>query len=406
MLNFLFYLSVVTLSLGQFTAITKSGGLNIYIFDITVALYAIYGLLFFLLSKKLLINKNLVLFFLFAVVGVFSVVKPLFILNQSQLLVSIFYLFRFIIYLIAGVVTYNLVEYKHISKKNISFSIIYSGLFIAFAGFIQLIVLPDFTVLDASFGWDPHKNRLASTFFDPNFTGGYLTLVFAFLLHLTFSSAKSLESNLQAKRKMVHNINFNFLLFSLFIILVAIFLTFSRSAWGMLAIVVFIYGVFKLRFLLVLSLFVVFMAYFAVPRVQTRISGITDPADSAYFRLVSWQNTLDIVKDNLLLGVGFNAFRYAQVDYGFFDPGTLGGNSGAGSDSSFLLVLATTGVAGFSVFLLAYIFLIFESWRTNSTYKLLLLSVFFGLFLQAQFINAFFYPQILFLLTLFLVFDS
>ena len=104
----------------------------------------------------------------------------------------------------------------------------------------------------------------------------------------------------------------NVLKIGLPVVAVCLFLTFSRSTWAMVAVMVFIYGVFKSRKILLLSLVLGFLAYFAVPRVQTRISGITDPADSAQFRLVSWKNTLEIAKDNLFLGVGVNSFRYAQ----------------------------------------------------------------------------------------------
>ena len=152
--------------------------------------------------------------------------------------------------------------------------------------------------------------------------------------------------------------------------------------------IILLIGLMRARWLVALALVAVFLTYFAVPRVQTRISGITDPTDSAAFRLVSWGNAWEIAKDNLALGVGFNSFRFAQQDYGFFDAGTLGGNAGSGSDSSFLLVLATTGVLGFLVFSLSYIF---------PAKNLILLPILSGLFLQTQFINALFYPQIMFL---------
>ena len=154
--------------------------------------------------------------------------------------------------------------------------------------------------------------------------------------------------------------------------------------------------------LLLLAVCIMFLAYFAVPRVQTRISGVTDPADSAHFRLISWSNTLDIASDNLFLGVGYNSFRYAQKEYGVFDPGTVGGHSGAGSDSSFLLVLATTGIIGLIVFTLAYFFPIASSISNLTPYRLVLVASLVGLFIESQFVNSLFYPQIMFLWLIFL----
>ena len=52
MLKYLFYACITALSLGQFSAISKGGGLNIYIFDVIVGLFAVYGLIYFLVVKN------------------------------------------------------------------------------------------------------------------------------------------------------------------------------------------------------------------------------------------------------------------------------------------------------------------------------------------------------------------
>jgi O-antigen ligase len=224
------------------------------------------------------------------------------------------------------------------------------------------------------FEWDPHKNRLASTFFDPNFTGAYLVIC-----------ATLLFKYLHKKRRLA--------LLSLLILILGIFLTFSRSSWAMFAFVILVYGLFRYRWLLLASLLLGFSAYFFVPRVQTRLSGATDPADSAHFRIISWNNTWTIAKDNLLTGVGFNAFRYSQRDYGFLDVDNFNKHSGAGSDSSLLFVLVTTGVFGLVVFLCGFT----EIFKTSGDNRLLLLAVVGGLFLHSLFVNSLFFPQIMFL---------
>jgi len=136
----------------------------------------------------------------------------------------------------------------------------------------------------------------------------------------------------------------------------------------------------------------VLLAVFAVPRVQTRISGITDPQDSASFRLISWQNAWEITKDNWVFGVGYNAFRYAQRDYGFLDDANLASHSGAGSDSSLLLVWSTSGIIGL-VFLMSSM-LVYLSVALKS-HDTLSLGIIISLALNSIFINSFFYPQIL-----------
>jgi len=179
----------------------------------------------------------------------------------------------------------------------------------------------------------------------------------------------------------------SFVYICLFIFAVAIAFTFSRSTWAMLAISLAIIG-FRHKKLLILAILAGFLAYFAVPRIQTRISGITDPADSAHFRLISWKDTFEIARRNLWFGVGFNSFRYAQKEYGAFAPGSLGDHSGSGSDSSFLLVLATTGIFGFILFCISYLHCASLSQATP---------LMLGLFIHSQFVNSLFFPQIMFL---------
>lgn len=374
MLKSLFYLCIVTLSLGQLVSLSKTSGLNIYLFDVVIAFFALFGTIHFLSNKlqDFFISKPLLYLYIFCFIGIISLIKPFFSLPFDQFIVSSFYLFRLFIYATSGVVVANMVRHNLISPSQIIKAFIYSGLFIALAGFIQLILIPDFEVLDPSFGWDPHKNRLASTFFDPNFTGGYLVLCLTLLLH-KFNFKKFYKIDVAVA----------------IILGIALVLTFSRSAWGMMAFVILVYGIFKYRLLLSGAVLLAFLAYFAIPRIQTKIASTTDPADSAAFRLVSWKNTWDISKDNLLSGVGFNTFRYVQKDYGIFEIDNLGGNSGAGSDSSLLFILATTGVLELAIFLS---FLISHA----NAGGLFGWAVLIGLLFQSQFINSVFFPQILF----------
>ncbi|MFZ5424855.1 MAG: O-antigen ligase family protein [Patescibacteria group bacterium] len=388
MLKVLFLFAVYSLSFGQLANISRLPGLNIYAFDFFVGLFAFVGCVYFFTKRTFRLSSFLNGYLIFILIALLSLMINFHRFEPSQILVAGFYLVRFILYCLAGVVLYNLLRTKYFNLVFVYKSLIGSCFFVVLLGFIQLLILPDFTVLDSSLGWDPHKFRLASTFFDPNFVGGYIVFHVALVFHLLFNFTKFRHLTVFSKKT---------LLLFLLIFLLAIFLTFSRSAWLFLAVVIFVFGMYKSKVLFLMSLLLAFSAYFAVPRVQTRLSGITDPADSASFRLISWQNTLTIAKDNLITGVGFNTFRYVQDDYGYFGVSSFGGNSGAGSDSSFLLVLATTGIFGFVIFLLSYLYPVYSQFFSFAETKPFFISVSIGLFLQSQFINAFFYPQIMFL---------
>jgi hypothetical protein len=382
-----FYITLLLVILNQLTSVFKNFGLSIYLFDIAVLVFTIFWLVYFLLVKKSFkLPKKSYLFIIFSLIAGTSllIVSPNF--KLDELLISGFYLFRFIIYLFSGIVVFNIIENKMMSKEKVFQAFVVSGVLLAFLGFIQLLILPDFTVLDPDLGWDPHKNRLASTFFDPNFTGAYFVLCLT-LLFDKFYSVNKKNSKLEIKDAVFF-----------LVLLIALVLTFSRSAWGMFGVVVLIYGLFRSRILLISAFFVAFLAYFAIPRVQTRLSGVTDPADSASLRLDSWRNTVKIIKDNFWAGTGFNTYRYVQRDYGFLTPDSEDIHSGAGSDSSLLFVFATTGIFGFLVYLLGVLFVSFGDFAQKNKNWLLSLALVMGFILESQFINSLFYPQIMFLM--------
>lgn len=386
-----FYITLLLLSLNQFTSLSKEGGFNIYGFDIGVGIFVVLGIMFFMLAKRSFrLPRYSYLFIIFVLLAFSSLVLASTGLDSNQIIVSAFYLARYFVYLLAGIVVYNIIDKKIISKKTLTDAFIFSGLFLAVGGFVQILLLPDFTVLEPELGWDPHKNRLASTFFDPNFLGAYFVLCLILLLERFYPGKRS------DKNKVISDSTKKFEHFSFIILTVALILTFSRSAWGMFGIAVFIYGIFRSKKLLLGAILVVFMAYFAVPRIQTRISGVTDPADSAAFRLVSWGNTVKIIEDNFWPGVGFNSFRYAQRDYGFLTPDEEDAHSGAGSDSSLLFVFATTGLLGFFVYLLALLFPSYEALVGKENSWLVVFTSVASLLLESQFINSLFYPQIMF----------
>jgi len=387
MLKFLFITCFLFLSLGQLSSLSKSEGVNIYLFDIFIFIFVVLGVIYFLVNKRIFIPKTMIVFFLFGYIGLTTLVFNFYRLGTLELFVSLSYLIRFVMYLLFATLIFLSLKNNVIRTDIVIKTILLSGILICILGFVQLIVLPDFEVLDPSLGWDPHKYRLVSTFFDPNFVGAYINLCLILLMYYKLD----LKGNISKKMFLV--------IFILY--LVSLLLTFSRSSWLMFSVIIFIYGVVKSPKLIILAGLLVFLAYFAVPRIQTRIAGSTDPADSAYFRFISWRNAIEIFKDNPIAGVGFNSYRYAQLEYGFITQDTLGGHSGAGSDSSLLLVLSTTGIIGFAVFSVGLLlpFYLFVRSKEFTFYTV----TFLGLMVHALFVNSLFFSQITVLWMLFLV---
>ena len=114
--------------------------------------------------------------------------------------------------------------------------------------------------------------------------------------------------------------------------------------------------------------------------------------------LISWKNSIQIFKENPFLGIGFNLYRYKQLDYGFITYDELYSHSSAGADSSLLFVLATTGIVGVLVYIVSFIISFFHG---DTVAKAVLPS----LFVESFFINSLFYPQIMFLMFI-VIFNS
>lgn len=377
-------LLLLSLPLGQYGRLPFfQGSFNFYLQDLAVFILVASGFAYLIVKGELrrsLIDTTSLSGFVFVVWALITFIYNSQWLSVDQNLLGFSYWARFLLYFCVYFILSRLysITGKELKDFLINLTIV-SGLVIAIAGFIQLVLLPDLSILSLS-GYDPHRNRLVSTFLDPNFTGAFLVLT----LNLVFSrfTFKSLRQYLLVT-----------------VLLMALILTFSRSAWLMLTISIFLFGIFKSRKLLFLSLLLGFLAYFLIPRIQTRVAGITDPDDSAKLRFVSWERTFTVAKDHLLLGVGFNNFRSTQEDYGFFDYNIPeGGRAGGGSDSSLLLVLATTGLIGLVLYIVFYLSIIGASISAAAKGDSLALGLFIsmiGLLLESNFINSLFFTPIM-----------
>lgn len=385
-INFLFCLLVFSLILGQLGRLPLVGeGINLYFPDLILPV-----LIFVWLTYVLGIRKSLKLpplshfIFIFIAVATLSLLNAKHWLQGQQFLVSAMYLIRWIVYSSIYFIAFDLSRRNRgLGRKKMINLLIASGFLLAIFGFVQLVILPDFQELAETQGWDPHKNRLASTFLDPNFAGAYLVLA----LNLVFNQI------IHPKTKK------SWLMYLMTgIIFTALILTFSRSAWLMLGVSVFIFGLLRSRKILLISLVIFFSAYFFVPRIQTRIAGGVDPDDSASLRFKSWQKTVEVIKKYPLIGCGFNTFRYAQDELGLFGSRQLfEGRSATGSDSSLLFVWATTGIIGLLIYLSMIGKVTFDALKTLSKpLSLVILTSLGALLVESNFINSLFYPAIMF----------
>lgn len=152
MLKFLYWFSLFSLALGQLGALTKSDGANIYLFDIAITFFSLIGASEYLVRKKLLLPKYLLLLIPFIMLGVASLIGYKHYLLTAQFITSIFYAFRLFVYALSGVVIYNMLKDKTLHISYIDNSIYAFMLLVGLGGLIQLVVLPDFRVLNTELG--------------------------------------------------------------------------------------------------------------------------------------------------------------------------------------------------------------------------------------------------------------
>src|SRR5258708_6905683 len=113
---------------------------------------------------------------------------------------------------------------------------------------------------------------------------------------------------------------------------------------------------------------------------------------SSNARFASSQLVFLIFQKKPLFGVGFNAYRYAVKRYKFVAVSknmVSIDHGGAGTDNSFLFILATTGIVGF----IAYVYVWLQIFISRKSVFLFASSI--ALFVDSFFINSLFYPLIM-----------
>lgn len=379
LLKILFIITIAILFLlGEIFRINLSSGVSIRLLDLGVGILVAFWLLLHLLRGKK-IKSQLVLLpvLIFSGIGAISLLINSQFLTTKEFITSALYLARWVSY--AGL--YFVVKGFDVKFKNsIVKSMLIGGGVVVFAGYLQYFFYSNLRNL-YYLGWDEHMHRLFSSFLDPNFAGAFLVLYSLFLLGLMF---KKIERDSKNKLIMLGSV--------LILTTVAAFLTYSRSALLMLFFSLLAFLIIKKMKKWILLVILLFLMFFVVGYQNFYIENLNLlRIASSEARIESAQNAIAIIAKNPILGVGFNAYRYAQIRYGFRGgAGAEVSHADAGTDNSFLFVLATTGIVGF----IAYIWLWFRILRKNAASALILASI-VGVFVNSLFINSLFYPFIM-----------
>lgn len=391
----LFVLSLLFFSFGEVARFQFGSGINLTLDSAGVFLLVLGWLI---TGRKKDIKNNFLTkpLVLFISISFLSLILNARLLTFPEFIISFLYLLRWVFY---SLIIFIVISFNNPFKQKVPFIMIGAGIFIVVAGFAQYFLYPSLRNL-IYLGWDEHLYRMFSTFLDPNFLGAFLVLNFILILGL-FLNGFPIPSKAGRQSGMTRT---GILGVLGAVNLIAVFLTYSRSALLMLFISLFMFlllGKKKLIFmtLLILIFFVLILSTSKRSEGTNLLRWVSSEA-----RLGSSLNTLSIIKDNFIFGVGFNSFRYAQIRYGFLEGEEQNlTHAGAGTDNSFLFILATTGIVGFLPYLYLWVKILRFQFnivkngdlKHQKIFAVVIISSIVGIFVNSFFINSLFYPFIM-----------
>lgn len=360
---------ILTLAIiaGQLIKLPISNLAVVSLLDITIIFLCLLGLLRlkFRLGKPPLYIKFGLLFVFMAALSL--ALTPLN-LTTREMLISFLYTVRFASFILfVWLISSNGFP---MSKNHIQSIVIFSGIGLATLGLIQFTFLPDLKPL-TQYGWDPHYFRTVSTFLDPNFAGAYFVLTLLAII----------ESPLPVKRRSL----------AMVLVYLALLTSFSRSSYLMFLVSGLTLSFLKKSKQLLLKISVLFIILFLGFQIYTQV--VAEPRNierekSASFRFNTWQQGLTIFQNSPLLGIGYNSYRYALIEYNLGNEQFISSHGASSNDSSLLFVLATTGIIG----LICYLLFLFSLLKLSP--------IIIGLLVHSFFANSLFYPPILLLAVL------
>ena len=311
-------------------------------------------------------------FYYFFSALIFSLILSVNYFKLEQIVVGSLYLFRIFGYFAFYVLVWNLSVKDRENKNNILILLLISISFGAVFAWLQYFIFPDLTYLKF-IGWDDHLGRLVGTYLDPAFTG--MIFVAGFLA--------AFMKYIRGKRGI-------YLILSVFFLLSLLF-TYSRASYLALLtgliLILFLKKKIKPVIFTILAVFILLLPF--LPRGEGE--GVRlERTRSITFRLNNYRETIQIIRKAPLFGIGYNNLCWVRTEM-FSD--SVASHSCSGSDSSILLVMATSGIVGLLVFINISI-LIYRN-ISDDYYGDLAKAFLFALFFHSMFSNSLFYPWLM-----------
>jgi len=235
-----------------------------------------------------------------------------------------------------------------------------------------MAILPDLKIL-FYIGWDMHLYRLAGTFFDPTFLG--LIIVFGLILSIF---------------RLTEKVEKKYIAITIFL-LISLAFTYARACYLAFFVGILVIALLKKKFrkVIYLALGLVLIALI-LPTANNHSNALTR-VFSITARITNYKETIQIIRKFPVFGVGYNNLCVARNMY--IGEESFASHACSGSDSSLLLILATTGVVGFLVFIGGGI-RIYQMLPKDDN-KIILIASGAAVFTHSIFSNSLFYPWVM-----------
>lgn len=370
-MKFLISIFLASLVLGQLGGIQLSPGITIFFHDLLAVGIILISSFQYLTKKKEIQGSLIKPLSYFIGIAVVSLLLNVGKFSYSQLLLGSLYLWRFMLY--AGL--YLVARNEKISSMFWIVGLYCVGVSVAILGFVQYIFYPSLRNLLYQ-GWDEHYYRLFSTFLDPNFVGMFF--VFSFFIGLF----------LYNKRWQIQ------ISIGQIIIGVALILTYSRSSFLAFLAGILVFVILTRKKVLLLSIIFGGLIYAGLPNHGIDANRLFR-SESASARISSYRESLILVQQSPIIGIGFNMLRYQATRQRMLDADGIVSRDAGGLNSSLLVVLVTTGIIGLSIFGYLVYKMAVVMYQRNDMVGYIGLSLMAALGVHSLFNNSIFYSWIL-----------
>ncbi|OGK21639.1 hypothetical protein A3C23_02585 [Candidatus Roizmanbacteria bacterium RIFCSPHIGHO2_02_FULL_37_13b] len=372
-MNWLIYLLFIALSFGQLARISfLNQVININLHDVIIFSFILFAFLRYRQRLYLFIIKEKLILLLIAIFSI-SLIISFWNFSLLQNSVGLLYLSRLVMYLLFFIsLSYwrrHEKQSEHILKQGFY---IFTSLIIFF-GLIQYFVYSNLRNL-YYLGWDPHQSRVFATFFDTTISGLIFSMVILILISLAIKTPKSLKKKL--------------LIFGFVGVFALMMLTYSRITYLSSIIACLYYFRNKLKTsYLIISMIIFFGLIWLLPRPfgegvkLERLFTISS-------RVEDIRSGLQVFSKSPIIGVGYNRIGYVKNQ----EKSIIPSHATFGFASSYIIILASTGMAGFLIFLKWLLDLFKRGDNVSQTLMILILvaSLFDNVFLNSFILILFF----------------